>query len=71
MQQIIITNNRGCIIDCCGGRRPPLLYKHVTLYYYNSKFQMTINYFFCVFENEYGASLSAVPRCLLGSDAMS
>ena len=41
------------------------------LYYYNSKFQMTLNYFFCVFENEYGASLSAVPRCLLGSDAMS
>lgn len=29
------------------------------------------NYFFCVFENEYGASLSAVPRCLFGSDAMS
>ena len=29
------------------------------------------NYFFCVFENEYGASLSAVPRCLLGSEAMS
>ena len=26
MQQIIITNNRGCIIDCCGGRRPPLLF---------------------------------------------
>ena len=54
-----------------GGPPPPLLYKHVTLYYYNSKFQMTFNYFFCVFENEYGASLSAVPRCLLGSDAMS
>lgn len=29
------------------------------------------NYFFCVFENEYGASLSAVPRCLLGSETMS
>ncbi len=29
------------------------------------------NYFFCVFENEYGASLSAVPRCLLGSEAIS
>lgn len=28
------------------------------------------NYFF-TFENEYGASLSAVPRCLLGSEAMS
>lgn len=33
--------------------------------------QLNKIYFFCVFENEYGASLSAVPRCLFGSDAMS
>lgn len=29
------------------------------------------DYNFFTFENEYGASLSAVPRCLLGSDAIS
>lgn len=29
--------------------------------------QTIVFYFFCVLENEYGASLSAVPRCLLGS----